>query len=195
MQPTLPAWIPWLTLVVGALLASIYVLQAFRRSLNTEALAAGMHKLLAARDLDRAFKLCSVAPDSPHLAAVRAALDTCRKGAPQGDPDAGYRDPNVLSSERVLAPVRDAYDLAFDAVVRPFRLARVAAGASLAPLFLTLGAWPRHPGSAAPAALAGIVILTLVWALVADVVTSMAKRRLFIALAPHFEAIARDPRS
>lgn len=193
MQPTMPAWAPWLTLFVGAVLATIYVLQAFRRSLNTDAVATAMRKLLVARNLDRALKLCSVAPEAPHLAAVRAALEACRVGVPQGESDAGYRDVAVLTSERVLAPVRSAYDLAFDAVVRPLRLARVAAGASLTPLFLTIGAWPGTPGSATPAALAAFALVMLAWALYTDVGIRRARAHLFEALAQDFEAIARDP--
>lgn len=193
MQPTMSPWVPWFTLIVGALLAAVYLVQALRRSLNTDALAVVMRKLLIARNLDRALKLCSAAPDAPHLAAVRAALEACRIGVPQGDPDAGYRDATVLTSERVLAPVRAAYDAAFEALFRSLRLTRIAAGAALPPLFVTIGAWPRVLGSGTPAAGAAAVLVMLAWGLRVDLSVARARTQLFDALAAEFEAIARNP--
>lgn len=193
MAPVIPLWVLWLTLALGALLAAKYVFEAFFRAINAEAVASVMLRLLAARELDRALKLCSVSPRAPHLAALRAAIEACMMGAAQGDGDTGYRDAPVLTSERVLAPVREAFELAFDAVARPIVAARITAVIGLALLALTVGAGVVTPGGTTPAALASLAILLLVSMAFADRRTHRERASLFDALAPQLEALARTP--
>ncbi|MDB4929416.1 MAG: hypothetical protein JWM10_1900, partial [Myxococcaceae bacterium] len=122
-----PSFVPWLMVVTGVALGVSYVLRAFRVGLNADAFTAVVRKLLDAANADRVIKLTRAAPDSPLAAAARAAVVACARGLPQGDPAADYRRAGDLSSDHVLAPVRAAWDAAFEALARPVRVARYAA--------------------------------------------------------------------
>ncbi len=193
MALVIPLWVLWLTLAVGAPLAARYVVAAFRREINTDALIPEMRRLLEARQLDRALKLCGAYPRTPHLVALRSAIEVCVKGVTQGEAHTGYRDAPVLTSERVLAPVREAFELSFDAIARPLITARIAAAIALVPLALTVGAGFLTPGGATPAALASLATLLLVRMAFADRRIHRERASLFDALAPQLEALARTP--
>jgi hypothetical protein len=189
------SFIPWLMVVAGVALGVSYVLRALRVSLNADAFTPVVRKLLEAANAERVVKLTRAAPDSPLAAATRAAVEVCARGVPQGDPAADYRSAGDLSPEHVLAPVRAAWDDAFEALARPVRVARYVAIVGLLPLVAALAlAVTVSPPAVAPAIAAALALALLAW-------TGRTERRLiasrdasFEALRGSLDAFIRDPK-
>ena len=194
MEPALPIWIPWVLVIVGAMLGAPYVWRVVWAGINDVAFTTVIRKLLAAGDAERAVKLCLAADRVPVAAATRAAILACGRGV-RHDPGADYRSAGDLSPERVLAPVRAAHDAAFEAFAAPLRLARyvaVVGAASLATaLALTLHRGPSEPG---PAIAAAFGLTVLVWQGAQERRVLALRDAVFEALRDGFDALIRDPR-
>jgi len=185
-----PSFLPWLLLVAGLALGVSYVLRVLRASLNVDAFVAVVRRLLAA-DPDRALRLTRAAPESPLAVATGAALVACARGVAHDDPSADYRSAGDLSSERVLAPARAAWDAAFETLARPLRVARYVALAA-APLLVAAVALGR--GTPALAIGAACALALLAWAAKVERGIVASSDAAFEALRGCFEALVRDPK-
>ncbi len=194
MEPPWPVWIPWSLLVLGATLGAAYVVRIFGASINAAVFAMVVRKLLAAGNVDRLLKLCRAADGAPVAAAVHAAVVVCGKGMAQNNPAADYRSAGDLSPERVLAPVRAAYDAAFSASASPIRSARYAAivGALLLVAALAL-ALSHPPGDPPPAVAAAVGLLIVAWAGLRERAILFSRGATFAVLAEGFDTLIRDP--
>lgn len=194
MEEALPIWIPWMLFLVGAALGAPYAVRVFGAGINAAAFAAVVNKLLAAGNADRALKLCAAAGGAAPLAvATRAAIVACGRGITH-DPSADYRSAGDLSPERVLAPVRAAYEEAFEALASPIRVTRylAVAGAGLlaTALALTLSRGPSEPG---PAVAAFVASATLAWAGVQELRLLASRDATFAAMRDALDALIRNP--
>lgn len=194
MEPLLPIWIPWMLFLVGAALGAPYVVRVFGAGINAPAFTAVVNKLLAAGNADRALKLCLAAGRVVPLAvATRAAIVACGRGITH-DPAADYRSAGDLSSERVRAPVRAAYDEAFEALASPVRVARylAVAGAGLlaTALAITLDRGSSEP---APAIAAFLGLLVFAWSGAQERRVLASRDAAFATMRDDLDALIRNP--
>ncbi len=194
MEPPWPVWIPWPLLVVGATLGAVYVFRVIGASINAAVFAMVVRKLLAAANVDRTLKLCRAASPAPVAAAVHAAVVACGKGIAHDHSAADYRSAGDLSPERVLAPVRAAYDAAFAASASRVRYARYAAIVSALLLVAALALALSHPsGEPLPAVGAGLGLLLLAWAALRERAILFSRGATYVVLAEGFDTLIRDP--
>ena len=192
-----PQWhVTLAVLAIGALLALPYVIRVLASAINTDVLATVLAKLLSSDNPTRAIKLTLAAPQSPHCAAVRAALYACRdSGAFRPVEQADYRRGAFETAPpQILAVVRARYDEAFDLAVRPVVRTRIPAALAVVALLaavvspVLLGEVPAVLPS-----IGGFGLLVIAFAARGDWRMFNSRNGLFQSLGEQFTRLALKP--
>ncbi len=178
--------LPWILWVVCMAPLLMYAIVALRRSVNLDAFAAAVERLLDAGNVDRALKLCNALPEAPALAATQRAIERAVQG-PSNDGAQGYRAHSPESFERDLHALRNAWNTGWHLALSPVRawLPWTVAGG----LFAAVDGYLWLRAAALVSVLAPVVAVA--WALRVLMVYTRDCDALYARLAPRFEALLR----